>query len=407
MLTALSSHAAFAQDAPAAPPTVQGDVAGPATTGKTEAVAKPDDGTTRPDGWTPGISFGGTFNLVDTRGVVGQQDGTALNLGAALDAEIDFNKNIHEWRNTLKASAGVTRTPAIDEFLKTSDGLQFESIYLMHLLEWIGPYARFAFQTQMFPGLDIRPTPTDYVIANQDGTTTNLRGTRVYLTDPFKPFTLKESVGAFIQPVKSDPITFEGRAGLAARETFADGNLAVNDDSATPEVELQELGDTFVMGAEIVANAWGFIDEQKRVSYSVGAGVLFPFVTSSLPPGDDRGLIDLVTVEGNAGLNVKLFDWASLGYKLQILRDPIVVDTWQVSNSLLLTIGAAFGSKAPAPPPPPPPCDCPKPEMAAPPPPAQAPAADANAGAPAAAAATTETPPPPPPPPAPEAPANP
>jgi hypothetical protein len=264
------------------------------------------------------------------------------------------------------------------------------------LLEWFGPYARFAFQTQMFPGLDIRPTPTDYVIKNLDGTTTNLRGTRVYMTDPFKPFTLKESVGAFVQPIKSDPITFEGRAGLAARETFGADNLAMNDDSATPAVELQELGDTFVFGAEVVANAWGFIDESKRISYTVGAGVLIPFVTSDLPPGDDRGLIDLTTFEGNAGLNVKLFDWASLGYKLQVLRDPIVVDTWQVSNSLLLTIGAAFGSKAPVPPPPPP-CDCPKPPP--PPPPAEA-APPAAEGAPPAAA-------PPPAAPAPAAPTNP
>jgi hypothetical protein len=394
----LFSGAALAQDA-APPPTVQADAGGAALKGKTEAVAKPDD-TKRPDGWTPGVAFGGTFNLIDTRGVVGSQDGTALNLGAALDSELDFNQDMHEWRNSLKAAAGVTRTPSLSQFVKTNDALSFESIYLLHLMEIFGPYARFAFQTQMFPTLDVRPAATDYAIANLDGTTTNIRGKRLYLTDPFQPFTFKESVGAFIQPVKGDPITFEGRAGLAARETIADGNLAVNDDAATAPTEVTELGDTYVIGAEVVANAWGFFDEGKRVSYTVGLGVLFPFKTSDLPPGDDRSLIDLTTVEGNAGLNVKLFDWASLGYKLTVLRDPIVIDTWQVSNSLLLTIGAAFGSKAPAPPPPPPPCDCPKPEVVAPPPALPAPSPAANPPPDPAAVAPAPAP-------APAAPANP
>ena len=96
----LLTGGALAQDA-APPPTVQADAGGPALKGKTEAVAKPDD-TKRPEGWTPGVAFGGTFNLIDTRGVVGSQDGTALNLGAALDSQLDFNQDVHEWRNSLK-----------------------------------------------------------------------------------------------------------------------------------------------------------------------------------------------------------------------------------------------------------------------------------------------------------------
>lgn len=361
LLTALAP-AALAQTPPAPPPQPADNAPAPATKGRSEAVKTPDAAAARPEGWTPGIAFGASLNLVDTRSVVGQMDGTTINFSAALDAALDFNEGIHEWRNSLKAGAGVTRTPSLDEFVKTSDGLSFETIYLAHLVEIFGPYARASFNTTMFPGMDIRPAAVTYSVANLDGTTTQYIGRRLALTDAFQPFSLREGVGVFVQPVKRDEITFEGKAGIGAQENIASG-YAVSDDAATPVIEVKELDFSYAIGAEAIANAWGFMDPGKRVSYSVGAGVLFPFKTSDLAVDDDRGLIDLVSVEGHVGLNVKLFDWASFGYKLSVLREPLILDEWQVSNNLLLTIGAAFGSKAPAPPappPPPPPCECDK-----------------------------------------------
>ncbi|MFO0554390.1 MAG: hypothetical protein U0271_38770 [Polyangiaceae bacterium] len=343
------------------PPKVADDAGGANTKGKTEAVQKPDSASKRPEGWTPGIALGGTLNIVDTRSVVGQTDGTTVTMGAGVDASLEFNTGIHEWRNALRAGAGTTYSPALAEFVKSSDGLSIESIYLIHPVEWLGPYFRVAANTQMFPGLDVRATPADYVVANLDGTTTQYHGRRLYLTDPFQPFTFKESAGVFVQPIVDPHFTFEGRAGLGAQETLAKGNLAIQDDAATATIEVKELDDFYQVGGELVANAWGFFDNEKRVSYSVGVGVLFPFLTSDLPPGDNRSLIELTTVEGNVGLNAKLFDWASIGYKLTVARQPLLVDEWQVTNSLLLTLGAAFGSKAPVPPPPappPPPCNC-------------------------------------------------
>ena len=395
LVTAVASVASAQQPAEVAP--------APATQGRSEAVKTPDVAGSRPPGWTPGIALGASFNLVDTRAVVGQQDGTTITFSAAIDAALDFNEGIHEWRNALKAAAGVTRTPSLDEFIKTNDVLSFETIYLAHLLEIFGPYARASFNTTMFPSTDLRAAPVTYSVANVDGTTTEYVGRRLHLTDPFQPFTLRQGAGVFIQPVKRDEVTFEGKAGFGAQETIASG-LAVSDDAATPVLEVKELDDSYAIGAEAIANAWGFMDPAKRISYSVGVGVLFPFKTSELAAGDERGLIDLVSVEGHVGINVKLFDWASLGYKLSVLRDPLVIDEWQVSNNLLLTIGAAFGSKAPAPPPPPPPCDCEK----QPPPPAEPAKSDAAPPPPPAApppAPPAAPPPPPEPAPAPPAPA--
>jgi hypothetical protein len=384
LLATYLGASAHAGPGPAAPPKVVEDAGGPATKGETEAVNKPDEAKKRPDGWAPGIAIGGTFNLMDTRNVVGSMDGTAVTLGAALDAALEFNAGIHEWRNSLLGAAGTTYTPSLGEFVKTSDGLAFQSIYLLHAIEILGPYARFAFDTQMFPGMDVRPSAVDYEVSNLDGSTTSYNGRRLALTDPFKPFNLKEGLGLFVQPLNQTQIHMEARAGFGAQETLAKDNLAVTDDSSTPQIEAKQLDDFYQIGAEATFNVWGFFDTTKRVSYTAGIGVLVPFTTSALPPGDDRGLGELTDVEGTLGLNAKLFDWASLGYRLQVVRQPMLVDKWQISNNVLITIGAAFGSKAPAPEPPPP-CDCPKPEEVKP-------AAQPDAGPAAADSAKAPTP---------------
>ena len=401
----LATHLAAPADAgpgPEAPPKVAEDAGGPAAKGETEAVNKPDEAKKRQDGWNPGIALGANFNLIDTRSVVGQMDGTTFTLGAAIDAALEFNQEIHEWRNSLLASAGTAYTPAIGEFIKSSDGLAFESIYLLHAMEILGPYARFAFNTQMFPGMDIRPSAVDYEVSNLDGTTTSYTGRRLALTDPFKPFELREGIGLFVQPLNQTQIHMEARAGLGAQEILAADNLAVTDDSATPQIEVKQIDDSYQVGAEATFNVWGFFDETKRVSYTAGVGVLVPFVTSELPAGDDRGLGELTNFLGTLGLNAKLFDWASIGYRFQVMRQPMLVDKWQISNNVLITIGAAFGSKAPLPEPPPP-CDCPKPEPkpAAEPGAVQAPEPARPVEAPAPATPPVASPPPLPPAPAP------
>lgn len=372
---------AYAQAAPPpAPPTLSED-AGAGAAAQTDAAGDIQPATVRPDGWTPGIALGATLNLNDARSVVGVQDGTAFTAGYLLDAELSFNKVQHEWRNTLLASAGAARAPALPEFVKTNDVLALESIYLFHATEVFGPFARFALNTTMFPSLDVRSTPANYAVAELDGTTTSFTGRRLDLTDPFAPLILKQSVGAFVQPLHEDWMNLEARAGIGAQEGFAKDNLALADDAATLDVvEVKALDDFFMVGAEAVVNATGFLDKAKRVSYVLGAGVLIPFVTNDLPEGDDRSLPELTAVEGLAGLNVKLFDWASFNYRFTVVRQPLLVDEWQISNTGLLTFAARFGSKAPTPEPT---CDCPPP-----PPPAVEPQ-------PSTTSAPTSPPPPP------------
>jgi len=299
------SRTAAAQSPPAPGP--GSAAAGPTQGG--QLVIKPEDDNGRKDGLSPGLAIGASFNFTNNRNVVGQPDGSSLVLGTAVDGSLEYNHGPHEWRNTVGLAGGVTRTPAIDEYLKTRDVLGAESIYLYHVVPIFGPFARLAVNTQMFSGYDIRGAATTYQIAHVDGTTETLTGRRLRLTDPLEPLTLKESLGVFVQPLTTDRIRLEIRAGLGAQEVFANEALAVADDDKTADItEVKELDSFNQLGIELVTNAWGTVDRAKRIAYTVGLGVLLPLAHTALPPGDDRNAFELTNVELTAGLSVKLVD---------------------------------------------------------------------------------------------------
>ncbi|WP_437960443.1 hypothetical protein WME76_12900 [Sorangium sp. So ce119] len=317
---------------------------------ETTYVDAPATDPGRVEGWSPGLLLGGTFNLADNRSVVGQTDGTGVSAGFILEGSLDFNRVASELRMTLAAGAGVTRTPALDAWVKTRDALALEAIYLYHVVPWFGPFGRFALDTQMFPGSDARSAPTTYAITRAEGTTEAITGTRLHLSDPFQPVTLKESLGVFVQPVNRESVLVEARVGAGAQEVIASGVLALGDDDGTPEVEVSELSSYAQLGAEAVIEASGTLRD-KQIAYRAGIAALLPIVYSALDAGDERGALDLMNVDIAGGLSFKLVEWASLDYQLHVVRQPQLIDAWQVQNNILLTLSYAAGSKVPELPP--------------------------------------------------------
>ena len=117
-----------------------------------------------------------------------------------------------------------------------------------------------------------------------------------------------------------------------------DGQLVLADDAATAAVvEVNELQNFNQAGAETTLALTGSFEE-SRVTYLVSAEALFPLVDSV---GSDAGrsVIESTNVEFATQLGFALTDWASLNYQLLALRVPALVEDWQVTNSLLLTMG--------------------------------------------------------------------
>lgn len=278
------------------------------------------------------------ISVSDNRSVLGQTDGLNFLFGFKFDTTVNWNQGPWEWRNAAGVAGGVSRTPTIDELVKSRDLTTLDSTLLYHATPWFGPFLRFALNTTLFIGADVRPTETTYQIARADGTTETLVRQRLRTTDPFKPLTLKESIGPFLQPLNSERLSIEARAGLGARQSFADGQLALADDAATPEVEIQEMRDAHQAGVEAAIELRGAISE-KRITYKVAADVLIPLAYTALPAGDERGALDLTSVSFLGNLNFQLVEWASLDYELRMVREPLLVDKLQVQNNLLLSFG--------------------------------------------------------------------
>jgi len=302
------------------------------------------------------LKNGATFSLVDTRDVVGvTPNGATLTLGLKFDGLATYRKDGHEWRGALGVNAALTRTPALPEFVKSADALAFDTSYLYFVRPWFGPFARFALGTPMFRGFDVRAAPTTYSIARASGETDVVTTKRLNLTEPFHPMTLKETVGPFARPVEGERFNLELRAGLGGLQTFAEGQLILDDDDGTADrIEVKELKDVFQVGAEGSLELWGAIYE-KKVSYKAGIGVLIPAWNNQEPAEGEakKGALELTNIDIGAGLSVKLVEWATLDYELKVVRQPQLTEQWQIRNGMMLTLGLGYEKKPPPPPEPP------------------------------------------------------
>jgi hypothetical protein len=389
LIPALTSVAS-AQPAPgvpvvggaAAPPAAPAAPAGAATAiaGVTPVLVDkpsfdpPKDG--RVQGWAARVSTSATVSFANNSNVVGQADGSSYAFGLKFDGTLDYNRDKHEWRNTLGALGSVTHTPIINELVKSSDNLALDSTYLYHVVPWFGPFARLSANTSMFRGTDVRAVASHYKITLLDGTVQTKTANELPLSDPFKPFTFKQSVGVFVQPYASDPFTIELRAGAGGQEVWANDQFSVTPTAAAVpgkpfdpfEVDVKQLQDVDQLGAELALSLWGSF-MNKKVTYKANADAMTPFAHSALPAGDTRGAFALTNVQIDAALSFHLVDWASIDYQLKAIRQPQVIDNFQVQNTLLLTFGMTYTNKT-APPP-----AAPVPPPAPPPPPAPAPPA--------------------------------
>jgi hypothetical protein len=283
--------------------------------------------------WTvgPGLSF--SFN--DNRSVVGQPDGWAMTLDVALPASVGYRTGGHEVRGAFDGQLAVSRSTALPEFVKSKDVFAFDADYLYHAIEILGPYVHFGLETAMFPGYDTRASTSIWAVARRDGSTERWTGTRLRLTDPFLPITFREGVGLFVHPYTSDPFAVETRAGFGGLHTLAEGQLVVDD------IEVRELYSFDQAAVEMGVALFGTYFEDK-ITWRVAADVAVPVVNRPEESGQDLG--ELTNIDLSATLSFKMLSWLSLDYKFRALRQPQLVDAFQIQNNLLLTLSYTWSS---------------------------------------------------------------
>jgi hypothetical protein len=298
------------------------------------------------EGWTLFAQAGSNVSLSTSTNVVGQQDGTSFTFGLSVAARLAFLRSGHEWRNILGLTELESSTAATGRLVKTTDSFKFDTLYLYHpkRIPWLGPFARLGFETSILPGYDTRTSDVVYRVKFLDGTTADSLPKAIFhLTDSFKPFSLKESLGAFAKALDRKDLTLEVHLGLGSRETFADGQLVTNDDKDTKNIiELDEIESYTQIGGELAILMNGTLLED-RLSYAISVESLLPFYSSGTNAG--KNVLDLTSLEIGAKLSYKVTSWASLSYELKAVRLPKTLDAFQVQNLLLLAFSYSYTNK--------------------------------------------------------------
>lgn len=319
----------------------------------------------RNPGFHPMLKGSANLALGHSKNVAGTTDGTTINFGYLVNSALDFLNTTreHEWQNTLTLQLGYSRTPIIAKLLKSADTIDFKTSYLYHIpqITWIGPFASLAFITAMLPGDTVSATDTKIMklgadekqlfddagnIVDENGDLINIgsdriefkkAGRRIRLTPPFAPLSLRESAGVFAIPVDKKVVKLDLRIGVGAWETFVRGGYTIDDNAKTSTtLELRQMKDSVLLGPEFLAVVSGILRE--NIVYKFRALLMYPAYRSVKT---DLEGAEVINVELEALVQVKLWEWLSLDYTFKAFRLPFIVDAWQIQNSLNITASIA------------------------------------------------------------------
>lgn len=295
------------------------------------------------DGWHPKLNAGFTFSFNQSRGVVGVPDGVSMALGLLLDGGLVFRKGAHEWITVLNVVHTQSKTPNIQPFIKSADKLELLSFYQYRFpkLRMLGVFGGMKYITALLPGslvvandvaVDKTPEdPTDFLDL--------VPAQKPYrLTKAFSPGLIKQFLGGVFKPYEKKFLSIDIKLGLGGVEVFGRDGYVLKDDEATSGIlELKQINDYQQVGAELHVNMTGTAFD-KIVTYGVYAEIMYPFYTS-IDTAPLKGA-DLFNIEFKVMVGIKLWKWVSLNYALAALRIPMILDDWQVTNTLLVTVKA-------------------------------------------------------------------
>lgn len=293
--------------------------------------------TDKPQGWTMGLNIGGTVSFNHNSNVVGQDDGATLQLGLVLGASANLLHGQHSWENALAVQHAQTRTPQLERFVKSLDIIDLQSTYIYRFasIDWIGPFAKATFQTSLLPGYAVKTDAATVVRTNLDGTTVTepvAAKQNIDLTGAFEPLTMRQSLGLFAEPYKSEMVSVAAKLGVGAQEIVTREGYVLKDNKDTPQIEVAQLDSTQEAGAEAELGLSGE-PVAKILTWKLVGNVFLPVVTSSDAEVDFE---DKLNIKLAGAVSVKVTDWLSLDYVLTVLRLPLVLNEFQVQNGLIL-----------------------------------------------------------------------
>lgn len=291
----------------------------------------------RSDGYELVTGFRIPISFSHNSNKLGFTDGNYFDFSGKLKAALYYKKNHHHWDTLFFLEEAFSVNPAIkNHFLKSRDTLRLETRYIYDLEKWVSLFGHMKFETSLFESSRHHPQKRKYEFRDIDDNTKETRETAsVKISDPFRPVFLQESLGALFTPYQSEHFTFEGKAGIGFRQTFADGQKIFVEEKEDLNV-VRDLHNFYEIGPLFGGDVEGSFYNNK-FTYSAGVEVFIPVFES--PKSKDQTLINMLSIDAFAGLGVRLNNWSSLEYKYTLSRTPHILDKFQQQHSLNFNIG--------------------------------------------------------------------
>lgn len=285
-------------------------------------------------GWSKNANLGLNLSFTSNQSVIGQTDGSSQVYGLNLKGGLNRVSETDEWRNNLSLVESTSRTPSIPRYVKSSDELKYDTIYLYSLpsLPEIGPYARGEAAAPIFAGEDVQSGVKTYRIENVAAPVT---ASSLRLTDGFKPLTTKEGVGFFWKAVQRSDLKVEARLGFGALQISADGQYVLAGPNAAGELQVNELHDVSQAGLEAGLSVKGKITETS--AYEAGVETMTPFINNKVA-GDKRNAVQLTNVDGYGKLTSNITSWAAFSYDYKAKIQPQLQVRAEQIHMLVLTV---------------------------------------------------------------------
>ncbi|MBN2496992.1 MAG: hypothetical protein JXR96_20540 [Deltaproteobacteria bacterium] len=277
------------------------------------------EGKTEIENWRIGLRVGGDALWNRNDHVVGREFGNTLTFNVFVDANLRYLDPDHLAYCRLQIDEGAALLPGRDigALQKNIDELDFDAIYTYRLLPWLGPYVRFALNTNLFPGKRLFDTrESDVIILNPDKSVFDrlVRPDRVDLANPFDPVEIKEGIGVSFDWSPTLVLDLHLRLGFGARQTVVQQLLVDYDPGEDEEdlcqdaVCLMRAESNDLLGAEgtLIGSArlarWLMIDTELET--------LIPFYSSA--SGTDP------VVNWKNTISLRLVWFASLAYVVKL-----------------------------------------------------------------------------------------
>ena len=306
---------------------------------KGAAKVKPKAPQGPADGWYPNLKVGFTTSMVHNHNLPGVDNGLNLSLGLVIDGGLLFLKGQHSWDSTMKIIHTQSKTPTLEPFVKTSDSFDLKTTYDFKFKRpaFLSVFATLQVNTPLFQGDLITRADTVISRLNADGTTSThfaTKNVRFRLTPSFSPLVFKQMAGVSVKPSRDPIASMDIKFSFTGQEVWADG-YSVADDATTPQLEIKALRDYQQAGFQLDILLSGKLN--NRVTYSFHAELMYPLMTSI--DTNLRGF-DLLNAEISFKVGIKISSWASLNYVYSAKRMPLIVNQWQVTNNLVLSLTA-------------------------------------------------------------------